>query len=368
MLPALNAGGVERGTLEISEALVKAGHPAFVASSGGKLTPTLERLGGTPLLVSSLKKHLLLPYSIQRLKALIKQHNITLVHARSRAPAWAAYYAAKACGIPYITTFHGAYSIQNRLKKTYNTIMARGEKVIAPSRFIYDHLIENYALPPEKIELIHRGVDLTVFNPDLISPEAIQTQRQGWNVSPEERVFLFPGRLTAIKGHENVLKTLKNHPKTAFKVVILGSWSGKKGYFERLNHLIQDLGLAANVLISPHTSSIATCYAAADAVLCPSTKPESFGRTIAEAGAMGKPVLTTNIGGGKEIVVPETTGFLVPPHDLTALDQALTTLLSLDKSDLIKMGRAAKAHIQTHFPLTKMQEKTLDLYQRVSGQ
>jgi glycosyltransferase involved in cell wall biosynthesis len=367
VLPALNTGGVERGTLEIAQALTHAGHAAFVASTGGSLTPTLKKMGGTPLLVSTLKSHLLLPYSIARLRNLIKKHNITLVHARSRAPAWAAYYAAQAAKIPYITTFHGAYNIQNTLKKVYNTIMTRGQKVIAPSQFIHDHLVNTYSIDPSKIVLIHRGVDLEEFNTKAFSSEQIQSQRTEWKASPSDRVLLFPGRLTSIKGHEQVIKALKNQKNKAFKLIIIGSWHKKEAYYHHLTNLIKNLDLQENVLIYPNTPSIAKCYAAADCVICPSTKPESFGRTCAEAGAMGKPVLTSDIGGSKEIILPGQTGFLIPPHNLWAMEIAIEKVLTLSKENLNFMGKTARMHIQKNFPLSKMQQKTIDLYYEILG-
>ncbi len=367
ILPALNSGGVERGTLEISEALVKAGYPSFVASSGGALVPALERAGGHSLLVSTLKNHFLLFYSIQRLKSLIHQHRITLVHARSRAPAWAAYYAAKACHVPFITTFHGAYSIQNRLKKAYNTIMTKGDKVIAPSQFIYDHLLENYAVDPAKIELIYRGVDLEVFDSEKVSQKNIEKHHTAWGVQSGERVFIFPGRLTPIKGHERVIKGLQKHKNKPFKLIILGSWAGKEAYYERLNHLIDTCGLQEKVLIQPSSAHVEEVYASADCVLCPSTKPESFGRTSAEAGAMGKPVLATAIGGGKEIVLPGETGYLVAPQGQSEMDKVLEKLLMASDEELKRMGSNAKKHVCSTFPLSKMQDKTLEVYRSVAG-
>lgn len=364
VLPALNTGGVERGTCEIAQAIVEKGWRSYVASTGGKLAPQLEDAGTLHLTVPTLKSHALIFYSAWQLYKIIKKHKIDLVHVRSRAPAWACFYAAKWSKVPLVSTFHGAYGCQNSFKYHYNKVMTWGDKVIAPSQYIAQHIQQIYHVPPSKIDLIYRGVDLNQFNPAHVSKGQIQSIREQWQVKPHDRVFLLPGRFTAIKGHEDLIRAMAPLDQK-WKLILMGSWTGKERYLAHIQHLIAELKLADKVKIVPASATIQEAYAAADVVVCPSTKPESFGRTIAEAGAMARPIVTTNIGGGAEIVVPGKTGWLIPSQSIKDLREVIDSILSLDQQKLIDMGLSAQKHVEKKFPLSLMQQKTLAVYEKI---
>ncbi len=365
VLPALNSGGVERGTCEIAKTIVDRSWQSYVASTGGGLVNELEKSGTRHVRISTLKSHVLVFYSAWQLYKIIKQCNIDLVHARSRLPAWACYWASKWAKVPMVTTFHGAYGCQNHFKYFYNSVMVKGERVIAPSQFIVDHIKKTYKVPCSKIDLIYRGVDLEQFYPSAVSTHTIKLIRKKWQVQQGEMVFLLPGRFTAIKGHEILLRALAAFKDKNWKLILMGSWYGKEKYFEYIKKVIVDLDLESHVLIEPAQGAVQEAYAAADIVVCPSIKPESFGRTIAEAGAMAKPVITTNIGGGAEIVVSNETGWLVQPNSVDDLRKALGQAFKLEPERLGEIGKAAEERIRKKFTLTAMQSKTIKLYESV---
>ena len=365
VLPALNSGGVERGTFEIANAIVDKGWQSYVASIGGVLVDELEKSGTKHLNISTLRSHALVLYSAWQLYKIIKEHNINLIHARSRLPAWACYWASKWAKVPMVTTFHGAYGCQNRFKYCYNSVMVKGDRVIAPSQFIAEHIEKTYKVPSSKIDLIYRGVDLKQFNPSAVSPDTIKLIRKKWQVNKGEMLFLLPGRFTAIKGHEVLLRAMAAFKDKNWKLILMGSWHGKEKYLEHVKKVIIELDLESRVLIEPAQGAIQEAYAAADIIVCPSTKPESFGRTIAEAGAMAKPAITTNMGGGAEIVVSNETGWLVQSNSVKSLQKALKNAFNLSSEQLDKIGKSAEVFIQKNFTLTAMQEKTTKLYEEV---
>ena len=370
VLPRLDSGGVERGTLEIAEAIARAKMKPLVASSGGKLVPRIARVGGTHIELPLASKNPITMYkNAWMLYRLIRAQGINIVHARSRAPAWSAYFAAKWAGVPFMTTFHGIYGNDNNFKRRYNDIMVRGERVIAVSQFVYDHLITEYQVPPERIRLIPRGVDFSQFDESKIMPDRVASLIKTWRLSDDEDppIIFCPGRITRIKGQDFLIEALAKMKDEDFLCIIAGDDAGHESYREELETLIREHGLDGKVRITDSTTYMAEAFTLSRIVVVPSTKPESFGRIAIEAQAMGKLVVATDHGGARETIVPNETGYLVPPGDAESLAAAIRYSLSIDATTRKLMGNYAKQHVRAQFSSEQMQERTIAVYRELLG-
>jgi len=361
IVPELNAGGVEKTTLEMAEALIAHGHAAHILSAGGRMEPDLAQIGGILHRYNIGSKNLLSYFgSVAKVKSIMKAHDIDLVHVRSRAPAWPAYRAARSCGVPYLATYHGIYNARSRLKTTYNAIMTKGELTIANSKATKAHIIKTHQIAENKIVTIARGVDLSTFDPAKISAIARQQTRQGWSVEDHHCVILLPGRLTAWKGQSVAIQALASLP-SHFRLIIMGDSQGRDGYVSGLERLIADLGVAHKCQILPHNTDMAACLFAADMVLSTSIEPEAFGRVAIEAQAMGKPIIATAHGGSLETVLPEQTGLWVPVGDARTLSEAIMRTAGWQSFDPL----FARQHIVKNFSKQQLQDKTLAVYRRL---
>ena len=359
VLPALSAGGVERTAIEIANALTKAGHTARVACAGGRLEEELAAAGGLlHRLPLETKNPLKMRRNTKALTKIIQDHDIDIVHARSRAPAWSARAAAKACDVPYVTTYHGIYNAKSALKRRYNSIMAKGEIVIANSQFTANHIIAEHGLDPQKIRVIARGVDMARFNPQSQLQSAANALRQSWGVKPGATCLLLPGRLTRWKGQLVAINALADIPNAA--LVLLGDAQGRDAYAQEISALAADLGVTDRLHIPGHSGDMPAAFAAADIVLSCSTDPEAFGRVAAEAQAMGKWVIASDHGGATETVIHGVTGARVPPGDATALSRAVLS----GPGDAF-CADTSRAHIAQNFSDTQMTDKTLAVYREV---
>lgn len=365
VLPELRSGGVERGTIEIAGAIARAGGKSLVASRGGPMAGQLQKIGATHITLPLASKN---PFVIwlnaHRLARIIRKYKVDIIHARSRAPAWSAWLAAKKTGCHFVTTFHGTYGLQNKYKRKYNSIMTRGERVIAISHFIEEHIRQNYAIDPERLRIIHRGVDLRLFNINAHLPQHMIELVKEWRLPEELPLILFPGRFARWKGQEVFVKALAKLPHRNFFAVILGDDKGHESYREEIEKLIVDSGLSGHVRIARHTQYITEAYMLAKLVVATSIEPEAFGRVVLEAQAMGKPVITTNHGGPQETVINEETGLLVPPGDVEALATAIDNVLAMpqDLQEQVKRDAIANSH---RFSMDKMCEKTLMVYKEL---
>ena len=359
ILPELNAGGVERTVLETTEALVAAGHGAHVLSNGGRLVPELEAMGGVhhPVNIGS-KNILTVPWRIAGLRRLIAEQKIDIVHARSRAPAWPAMFASRAEKVPFVTTYHGIYNAGSALKRGYNSVMAKGDVVIANSNFTCDHIIREHGTNPDKITVIPRGVDMKLFDPRNISAQSIAAKRSLWGVPAGTKLVLLPGRLTSWKGQSVAIEALSHLPEDTH-LVLLGDAQGRDAYVAALKTQAQSLNLTDRVHFSGHDTDVAAAYLAADIVICPSTDPEAFGRTAAEAQAMGRPVIASDHGGAVEVVDHGVTGWRTPPGDAKALANAISYA-----EDLTGMS-GARARIAAKYSKTALQNAVLTVYKGI---
>ncbi|MBY0337804.1 MAG: glycosyltransferase family 4 protein, partial [Acetobacteraceae bacterium] len=309
VLPALDAGGVERGTLEIAEAIIGSGRRALVASAGGRLVPELEAMGARHVTLPLGAKT---PWGIARnaaaLTELARLEGVALIHARSRAPAWAGLLAARRSGVRFVTTYHGTYSEGFPGKRLYNSVMARGERVIAISGFIARHVAATHGTDPARIRTILRGVDPRRFDPAKVPPSRAAGLRAAWRVPDAARVLLLPGRLTRWKGQMVALEALKALPEDAM-LVLAGDAQGRDSYVAELRARAERLGVAARLRLPGHVTDMPAALAAADIVLHASTEPEAFGRVVTEAQAMARLVIASDAGGPVETVEEGVTGW-----------------------------------------------------------
>lgn len=373
IIPTLDAGGAERTTIDIAAALTEAGARALVACEGGRLISELQARGGTWIpFPAATKNPLRMWRSSRHLASFIRQEDVNIVHARSRAPAWVAYYAAHKTGIPFVTTYHGAYSGTSSLKKQYNAIMARGDLVIANSKFTANRIISLNSEAESRIRVIYRGTDLQIFNPGSVDAARVQRLREQWGVEPDERVVLLAARLTSWKGQQVLIdaaRILKRDGLSGVKFILAGDPQGRTGYVETLDRQIKEAGLEAIVIRTGHCADMPAAFMASSIITVPSTEPEAFGRSAVEAQAMGKPVIVSNLGAVPETVltppvVPETgrTGWTVPPDDAPALAAAITDALNLGAAARDGLALRARTHVERNFSLTRMSAATLAAY------
>ncbi|MGK7868298.1 glycosyltransferase family 4 protein [Falsiroseomonas sp. E2-1-a20] len=363
LLPSLASGGVERGTIEIAEAIRDAGLRPLVASAGGPLVAELDRLGvrhvALPLATKS-------PLAIWRnaaaLAALVRREDIAILHARSRAPAWSALIAARRTGRAFVTTYHGTYNENLPGKRLYNSVMARGDRVIAISGFIADLVRSRHGVPDARIRLIPRGVDPRRFDPARIPPDAIAAQRAAWGVPDGEAAILLPARLTRWKGQPVLVEALAQLPG---QPVALLAGDGRDAYRDELLALARRHGVADRVRLIGHVDRMDVALAAADLVVHASTDAEAFGRTVIEAQAMARPVIAADLGGPRETVEHGITGWLVPPGDPAALAAMLAQVLAMPPALRDAVGQAAREAVLARYSTAAMQAATLAVYREL---
>lgn len=367
VIPALETGGAERTTLDVAAALVREGFTALVASRGGRMEDELAKSGGELIRMEAASKspRVMLSNALS-LRDLIRKRNVSLIHARSRAPAWSALTAASMADIPFVTTYHGIYNAGNPLKRFYNSVMIRADAVIANSQWTADHILREHKRKPKRLVVIPRGVDLEYFDPAAMPPDRTAQMRKAWGVGEDDFVALLPGRLTRWKGQGvliDALALLKAQGALGnARAILAGDAQGRDDYEKELREKIETAGLSAHVFIVGHVSDMATAYAASDVVISASTDPEAFGRVAPEASAMAKPVIATDHGGARETVLTNVSGFLVPPGDAEALARALERVIATPPHGRVNMGMAGRAHIIRNYSRERMCNETIELY------
>jgi glycosyltransferase involved in cell wall biosynthesis len=364
-LPSLISGGAERGTVELAGALVEAGWTAYVASSGGPLERDIARAGARHLsLPLASKNPLVMRRNATKLARLIRQLAIDIVHARSRAPAWSAWAAAHATGRPFVTTFHNAYGAGTALKLRYNSVMARGDRVIAISDFVADHAVGVYGIGRDRLRKIPRGVDLAIFDPSHVGAQRIVELARQWRLPDGLPVVMLPARLTRWKGGLDFIAAVAKLGRRNICCVLVGA-EQRRGFHRELESAMREQGLADLFRIVEECRDMPAAYMLADVVVSASRDPEGFGRIIAEAQAMGRPVVATDHGGARETIVPGITGWLVPPRDPAALAAAIAEALSLATDERQKLARRARAHIAAEFTREAMCARTIAVYEEL---
>ena len=363
VLPALETGGVERGTVEIARALTTAGWGAVVASTGGGLVADVQRAGATHVTLPLASKNpFTIHANIKRLVDVIEHHDVDIVHARSRAPAWSAYYAARRTGRRFVTTFHGVYSAASAPKKRYNAVMARGDRVIAISDFIAAHVRNEYGVDDDRLRIVPRGVDLELFDPAKVGASRLEHLVRRWRLPDGMPIIMLPGRLTRWKGQTVLIDALKILGRNDIRCLFVGSDAGHKGFRRRLEKRIAECGLASVVHVADHCRDMPAAYMLADVAVSASLDPEAFGRVIVEAQAMGRPTIATDHGGARETVVPGENGWLVPPGDAAAMAEALREALALDPAERAALALRATERVRATYSKDAMCDRTLAIY------
>jgi glycosyltransferase involved in cell wall biosynthesis len=371
VVPELETGGAELSTVEVARAVVRAGGRALVASRGGRMAAQLAADGGelVALPVDS-KNPLVIAANARRLSRLIREQGVSLVHARSRAPAFSALWAARATGVPFVATYHGIYTARSPLKRWYNAVMTRGELVIANSGYTRAHVLAEHGLDPAKVIAIPRGVDLQRFDPDRVAPERLDALRQAWNIAPADprTKVLLAGRLTRLKGHLTIIDAaakLKAEGRRDVLILFAGDDQGRSGYRRELESAIRRADLEDAVRLVGHCSDMPAAFKLCDVAILPTTTPESFGRAAVEPQAMGRPVIASAHGGAIETVVDGKTGWLAPPGDADAWAEAIARAVDVGAQARALMGQDAMTRSRALYRTDAMCEATLGAYERV---
>lgn len=358
LLPELNEGGVERGTVELSRELVRRGHDSVVISAGGKLASRIEEDGGTHLSLDVCSKNpFTFPLRMLKLRDMLKGIAPDILHARSRIPAWLAFLANSRLHIPFVTTVHGFNSVS-----PYSRVMTLGDRVICVSTAIEEYIQRHYGVPDEKCVVIPRGVDLDLFDPAGVDRTFMEEFSRLHGLHGRI-VVSSVGRITQLKDYETFIRAidlLRRELPGAVGLIVGGVRADKEKYFESLKRLVDSLGLSDHVKFVGSQAKVAEIYALSNVVVSSSKKPESFGRAAAEAIAMGVPVAATAHGGVLDIVKEEVTGALFPPGDVIALADAIRHCHHMKRDELRKF-------IEERFTLNGMVESTIRVYQCLAG-
>ncbi len=363
VLPELVTGGVERGTIDVAHAIVEGGGRSIVVSAGGLMTHELQRLGVEHFeLPIASKNPFVMQQNIQRLVLLAMQEQVDIIHARSRAPAWSAYYAARRTKKHFITTFHGTYNHGNWLKRRYNSVMTKGERVIAISDFIAGHIRKIYGVPSSNIRIIPRGIDLDKFDATKISQERRIKLANEWRLPDDMSIIMLPGRLTRWKGQTIFIEAIKKLGRSDVKCLMVGSDQGREDYRRKLEKEIERYGMQNIIHIVDHCDDMPAALTLTDVVVSASTDPEAFGRVVVEGQALGRPVIGTNHGGSKETIIKGKTGWLAEPNDPDSLATAIGKILNLSEAQRVKVAESAITHIHENYSKEIMCARTLDVY------
>ena len=371
VVPRLETGGAEQTTLDIAAAVCAAGGRALVASMGGRMEASLLASGAQleRMTVHSKNPFVILANAL-RLARLIRRRKVSLVHVRSRAPAFSAVLAARLTGVPLVATYHGVYSAKSALKRWYNGVMTRGAMVIANSEFTRDHVIAQHAVDPAKVVAIPRGVDIARFDPAAVSADRKAALAEAWGLDPADRrvKVLLAGRLTRWKGQTlaiDALAELKARGVDDILLILAGDNQGRASYQAELEAAVRTHQMLDRVRLVGHCADMPAAYALSDIAIAPSQSPEAFGRTAVEPQVMGLPVIASDHGATRETVVPSETGWRVAPSDTPRWADALQAAIALGPEGRRRMGEAAKARARALYSVQAMCAATLDVYAQV---
>lgn len=364
ILPHLETGDVERQAVDVAIFLKRAGGTPIVVSEGGRLVHELERHGILHIYMPvDTHNPLALRANSRRLTALIQEWQVDIVHVRSRAIGWSALFAARHTGTAFLTTYQQPYPYKSRIEKFLNSVMARGDRVIAISGFIADHLSATYGTDRKRIHTIPRGIDLFKFNPDTVTAERMATLTHSWRLNDGQKVILCPSRIDRVKGQHILLEALAQLPRRDFACILAGSVNNDPDYCAELEALAIRLGLEGHVKMVGECADMPTALMLADVVVAPSIEPEGFGRVAVEAQAMGRPVIASRLGGLQEIVLENETGWLVEAGQVEPLAEAIDLALALSPEQRNAIATRATTHVQATYSRDNMCWLTLDVYQ-----
>ena len=365
VLPALNSGGVERGTLEISEYLVKKGWRSVVISSGGKLVNRLTRNGTKHINLQTNTKNPLKWNNLRKkLKNVFEDEKPDIIHVRSRVPAWTAGKVAKKMNIPLISTIHGRHLASSFLKKYYYSASVNADKIIAISDYVKNNILKNNPEKRDIIKVIHRGADIEMFNPENIPTSRIIQISEMLQLPDEAKIIMLPARPSSWKGHEILIKSFSSINNENIICIMPGA-DDDGHYVTNLRNLAKKYNVLGKMVFLPFLDDLPAAYMLADVVVAPSLKPEPFGRVIIEAQAMGRPVISFDHGGASESIKNNITGLLVEPKNEKELGNAIEKLINMTEIQRNNMANSSRKHIVNKFSLDKMNRETIKLYSEV---
>ena len=373
VIPRLGYGGAETGCYDLAHYLHEQDCKSYIVTSGGELIKYIDKkkVKLIKLPVQSKNPLLILINSIA-LTLLILFLNISIVHARSRAPAWSCYIATKITRRKFVTTFHGTYNFKNSIKKFYNSIMVKSDVLIAGSNFIFSHISENYQKflnSKKKFLVIFRGINTEYFDSDTIKKKDIDKLKATWKIEDNKKIILLPGRLTAWKGQEMFIEAInlfkQSNPELDFVAVILGDDQGRTVFRKKLERLVEQFNLTQNIKFVDNCNVMPVAYYISDVIVSSSIEPEAFGRVSVEAQAMKKPIIASNIGGSKETVIDNKTGLLFESGNPKSLCDKLNEIIKLDTLTLDLMGREGRKNVINRFNIEKMCLNTYSEYKKL---
>ena len=373
VIPKLGYGGAETGCYDIAHYLPENNCGSYIVTSGGDLLKFIDKkkVKVIKLPVQS-KNPLIIFFNFLALICIILINNITIVHARSRAPAWSCFFATKITGRKFVTTFHGTYNFKNKLKKFYNSIMVRSDLIIAGSNFIFSHIKENYDKylnTKKKLLVIFRGINVDYFDPSTKLDSDEKNLLKKWEIKDDKKIILLPGRLTGWKGQEIFIEAINmvniELGYESFYAVILGSDQGRDLYKKKLIRLTEQYRMTNQIKFIDHCKDMALAYKVSDIVVSASIEPEAFGRVAVEAQSMEKPIIASNIGGSNETVIDEKTGFLFESKNAKSLSEKILKTLSMDEKSLKLIGTEGRKNIIQKFNVEKMCFSTYSEYKRI---
>jgi len=373
VIPKLGYGGAETGCYDIAHYLPEHNCKSFIVTSGGELLKYVdkEKVRIIRLPVHS-KNPILLFFNAIMLIGIILINNISIVHARSRAPAWSCLLATKITGRKFVTTFHGTYNFNGKIKKFYNSVMVRSNLIIAGSNFIFSHIKENYSKfinDKKKLLVIFRGINIDYFDSGTKLENDEKKLLESWKIEKDKKIILLPGRLTSWKGQELFIEAVNlvniELGYEAFYGVILGNDQGRDLYKKKLTRLVEQYRMKKQIRFIDHSNDMALAYKVSDIIISASIEPEAFGRVAVEAQSMEKPIIASNIGGSNETIINEKTGFLFESGDSKSLSQKILKVLTLDETSLKLIGTEGRKNIIKKFNVEKMCFSTYSEYKRL---
>jgi|TARA_B100001093_G_scaffold291123_1_gene277954 glycosyltransferase involved in cell wall biosynthesis len=373
VIPKLGYGGAETGCYDLAHYLHENNCTSFIATSGGDLIKFIDKkkVKLFRLPVHS-KNPLIIIFNTFALVFIILVNGISIVHARSRAPAWSCFLATKITRKKFVTTFHGTYNFNNSIKKFYNSIMVRSNLIIAGSNFIFSHINKNYSKylgVKKKLLVIFRGINVDYFDPSTTTETQEKQLLIDWQIDKSKKIILLPGRLTSWKGQESFIEALslvnKELGYDSFYGVILGSDQGRNVYKKKITRLVEQHRLTNQLKFIEHCKNMPVAYKISDLIVSASIEPESFGRVAVEAQSMKKPILASDIGGSNETVENGKTGFLFEAGNPVSLSNKILEILKLDESTLKSMGNEGRKNIIKKFNVEKMCFSTYSEYKKL---
>lgn len=368
ILPKLDPGGAERVAVEIAEAVHMAGARSLIVAEDGPIAHLAKRAGAEVINLPVATKNVLkMAQNVKKLKKILAENHVSLVHAHSRAPAWSAYLATRQMGIPFITTYHGSYSEKTRLKRRYNQVMVSGDRVVAVSEYVAGLIKSRYDMDFNKITVIHNGVDPVKFDPDSVRGDRAVRLAKDWRIENGQPTILLPARLTAWKGQRLFIEALAKMRHQEAVGILLGSDQGRHQYTQELMDLATQLGVGGRLRLAGHTEDMPAAFKIANIVANCSTKPEAFSLMIIEAQAMAKIVVAADHGGTPETIEQNASGFLVPPNNVEALAKTFDMILESDIQMRLDFGARTRDAVLGRYSLATMQTRYLQLYAEILG-